>query len=119
MADKPTKITDLEGLPKVFEVEVEVVATEKKWSDRSGCENMEVGQFCACGAGKAPSNDGGEDRSCRHYHWNNPNTPSMKPHDINKVTCEDGSTPVAWKEGFRTGFYCEARGVWMHIFPKK
>lgn len=100
MADKPTKISDLGGLPKVIEVKVEV--------SRGGCEDMEVGQFCACGAGKAPSNDGGEDRSCRHYHWNNPNDPSMKPHDINKVTCEDGSTPVAWKKGFVTGFYCEA-----------
>ena len=57
----PTKITELESLPEKIMVEHEkkVVATNKEWSDKGGCENIPTGEFCSCGGGKAPSNDGG------------------------------------------------------------
>ena len=78
-----------------------VVATENEWSDRGGCEGIPDGECCSCGFGKAPSNDGGENRSCRHYNWNDPSV------DFHKVTCENRSIPVAWNKGLVTGFYCE------------
>lgn len=67
------------------------------WSDRDKCKNMNDYEMCTCGGGKKPWQED-DVMSCRNWQGK----------DVNQVSCENGSTPVPWKnEWGARGFACK------------